>query len=109
MTTAFVYDPFGNNQAYTSGEMTKMSTQYGGSLTWTYSSSSFYPNSRVLREVSSRGLVKQSGATATTYPISYGSNAVVVHSSGTVVDPGGLGEKSWDFDTTSSDAQVGLA
>src|SRR5271165_6872857 len=109
MTTAFDYDPFGNGQAYTSGEMTKMSTQYGGSLTWTYSTSSFYPNSRLLREVSSRQLVKQSGATATTYPITYGSNAMVVHASGMVQDPGGLGQKLWTFDTHSGDAQVGLA
>src|SRR5271166_4687840 len=74
-----------------------------------HSSSTAYPGNRFLREVTSRVLVKQSGATATTYPISYGSNSVVVHSSGTVTDPGGLGEKSWSFDTTSTDAQVGLA
>src|SRR5271166_2500969 len=74
-----------------------------------HSSSTAYPGNRFLREVTSRVLVKQTGATATTYPISYGSNSVIVHSSGTVVDPGGLGEKIWDFDTTSSDAQVGLA
>jgi len=86
-----------------------MNTQYGGSLTWNYASSPAYPSNRTLREVTSRGLVKQAGATATTYPITYGSNATVVHSSGMVQDPGGLGQKIWAFDTNIADASVGLA
>ena len=53
--------------------------------------------------------VKQAGATGTTYPISYGWNAAVVHSSGLVQDPGGVGQKVWTFDTNIADASVGLA
>ena len=103
MTTSFNYGTNG------SGEMNSMTTQYGGSLSWVHSSSPAYSNSRYLREVSSRVLVKQLNATPATYPITYGSNATVVHASGSVKDPDGHGEKVWLFDTNSANATVGLA
>ncbi len=91
---------YGTNGA---GEMSRVILPLGAELRWTYGDFT-YGNGRTFREVVSRQLVKQSGATATTYPFSHpgGDSLLYTHSQTTVDDPGGVGQRAWNFNTSGS-------
>jgi len=96
---------YGTNGA---GEMSKATLPFGGELRWTHADFA-YTGGRTYREVISRQLVKQSGATPTTYAITRpaGDSAHYVHSQAVIDDPGGQGQRAWNF-TTVAGFNIGL-
>ncbi|MFN0101277.1 MAG: hypothetical protein ACKV2U_04200, partial [Bryobacteraceae bacterium] len=80
------------------GELTKVIFPYKGELRWAYGDSITYSNGQKLREVRYRYLVKQLGATPTTYTLEYDPDTTVpMHRYGLVKDPNGISQKLWYF------------
>ena len=94
LTHSFTYDVGGTANA---GELTKVVFPYLGELRWSYTDSQAYSNGQKLREVNYRYLVKQSGASPTTYTITYDSGGQPFHFWSKVKDPNGVSEKTWWF------------
>jgi len=90
---------YGGNGA---GELSKIVFPYQGELRWTYNEFTFTGN-RTVREVATRQLVKQSGATPWNYTISHpsGDTAQSAHSATTLDDAGGIGQRYWTFVTSA--------
>jgi YD repeat-containing protein len=94
------------------GEMTSAILPYGAELSWNYSSFE-YIGTRSLREVSDRYLAPDALHATNplwTYVITHpdAPNSVTVHSSTKVIDPSGVGVKTWNFTTAGSVWQLGL-
>jgi RHS repeat-associated protein len=104
MTTSFAYDTSG------SGEMTQMTTPYGGHIRWGYGNFT-YNGTRTLREVSAgRFLAMSAGATELQYSPWYsGNTSLTFHDYGGVDDADGVSEKSWNFQSNTSLPGYGLA
>jgi len=104
LTTSFTYDTVTN-----SGEITSMTTPYGGKIRWAYGPFT-YNGSRTLREVQNRYLTigttySETGAYVFTRPS--GDSNLTLHSGLTIDDPSGIGEKAWTFATTGDAALLG--
>ena len=111
LTTSFAFS--------NSGELTQMTTPYGGYLSWGYGTG-IYNGSRSLREVQHRSLML-CAASVWAYcswdaqaPLLYtltrdANSALSFHSTAAVLDADGHGEKDWYFDTTATNASFGLA
>jgi RHS repeat-associated protein len=81
-----------------SGELTKISFPYWGELQYTHSTFT-YAEGHKLREISERRLVKQPGAPALAYQIlrDPADSTRIFHTSATLNDPGGVGQRYWGF------------
>jgi RHS repeat-associated protein len=96
----FAYDGAG------AGELTSVTSPYGGQIGWSYGSF-VYTGSRTLREVNARFLAPDS-AHITSPPWTYGisrpdpPNAVTVHTGMTLTDASGNGAKTWTFNTSNT-------
>jgi YD repeat-containing protein len=93
-----------------SGEMSKVTFPFGGSIRWAYRSFTF-TGSKTVREVQYRYLKKSTTATETTYTLTRDdannpNNPVNAYTC--VADPSGIGQKCWFFNTTPSSWMMGL-
>jgi hypothetical protein len=104
LTTSFSYDSSG------SGELHQVTFPYGGHIRWAYGPFT-YSGTRTQREVNGgRFLSMSAGAAELTYGISFDPTASsTFHSWGQVDDPDGQSEKTWSFDTVSTDLGYSLA
>ncbi|MFN8006848.1 MAG: hypothetical protein U0V70_07470 [Terriglobia bacterium] len=95
--------------ANNSGELEKVTLPLGGYLRWAYQAFT-YSGNVTAREVSNRYLLKAPGAAETNYVISHdpGDSSRPVRAWTTVDDPGGVGQKLWNFNTTIGSWQLGL-
>ncbi len=93
-TTSFQYNA--------SGELTQMTTPFGGSLSWTHGNAT-YTGSVTQRQVQSRSLVTGVGAQASSYTITGTPGA-----SATVNDASGHSQKIWNFQTNTSLFNFGM-
>jgi hypothetical protein len=94
----------------TSGELTHVTTMYGGVLGWAHRSFT-YTGSRTFREVQYRYLTMQSGGTQYTYTFTRNDTTdagLSIHSGVTLDDPSGIGEKAWTFTTSGTFYLLGL-
>jgi RHS repeat-associated protein len=84
------------------GELTKVIFPYSGEFRYDYGSFT-YAGGNTLREVTTRYLVKQAGATPQAYPITRnsGDSSLPLHSAATITDAGGVGQRYWSFSTTN--------
>jgi len=104
LSTSFTYDTTTN-----SGELTSMTTPYGGKIRWAYVPFT-YSGTRTLREVGNRYLTTTSGGTETAayvFTRPTGDSSLSLHSGLTIDDPSGIGEKAWTFATTGTAALLG--
>ena len=104
LSTSFTYDTTTN-----SGELTSMTTPYGGKIRWAYVPFT-YNGTRTLREVGNRYLTMHSGGTETAAYIftrPSGDSSLSLHSGLTIDDPSSIGEKAWTFATTGTVALLG--
>jgi len=99
---------YGTNSA---GELTKVIFPQGGELRWSYRDFT-YQSSKKQREMASRSLVLTSGATALNYTLTRddaGDAGRSIHRYTRVLDPSGVGEKKFWFETSTSSLYFGLA
>jgi hypothetical protein len=87
-TTGFTYG--------VTGSLFQMNTPFGGYIRWAYTNSS-YTGGILQREVQNRYLVKSSGSPEVLYPIT----RTTPGASATITDPGGQGQKIWNFQTNT--------
>ena len=104
LSTSFTYDTTTN-----SGELTSMTTPYGGKIRWAYVPFT-YNGTRTLREAGNRYLTTTSGGTETAayvFTRPSGDSSLSLHSGLTIDDPSGIGEKAWTFATTGTAPLLG--
>jgi len=107
LTTTFAYDNSGGGTSGT-GELTQVTTPYGGHLRWAYAPYTL-SGSRTFREVQYRYLSQSSGAAETTVQLSRANDtSYAVHSSATLDDLSANAEKFWSFQTDTTQFNAGL-
>jgi RHS repeat-associated protein len=124
LTTSFTYNPTTDpntnppTQGY-SGELTQMTTPYGGHLRWAYTQYTL-SGSRTFREVQNRYLLmcassmaaycSTNGRTEMQYQIARdpGDSSRNVHNYAWLIDYGGNAAKVWNFQTNTAGFDAGL-
>ncbi|HZL56589.1 MAG TPA: hypothetical protein VFC21_05900, partial [Bryobacteraceae bacterium] len=103
---SFSYDSAG------ASELTGAIFPYGGEMNWAYGTFA-YSGGRLLREIGGRSLAPDAyhSSTPWTYTITRPDppNSVTSHSGVTLSDASGVGAKTWNFFTSGSAWQIGLA
>ncbi len=108
LTTSFAYDSSGGGYNGT-GELTQVTTPYGGHLRWSYVSNTL-AGSRAFREVQTRYLSQSNGAaeTAINFYRDPGDTSRNVHLYGYLVDVPSNAAKAWFFQTDTSQFNAGM-
>jgi RHS repeat-associated protein len=109
LTTSFIYDNAGAGGA-AAGELTQITTPYGGHIRWGYGSFN-YNGTRTLREVNAgRFLAMAAGATELQYSPWYSGNTTLTfHDYSGLDDADGVSEKAWNFQSDPAQPGYGLA